>query len=255
MSFEPRPPCNAREAPVLNSLRPDEERYARRMARIARWDRPIESRGQRLRAWANMLLVDHGIFRLAYLNAHKVTPRLWRAAQPAPGQIAWFARQGVKTIVNLRGGREHGAWPLQREACERHGIELVEFVLRSRGAPERETILAAQDFFASLKEPALVHCKSGADRAGFFAALYLLIHEGRPLAEAMRQLSLRYGHFRFAKTGILDAFFETYRVEGEAKGIAFLDWARDIYDPARLEAEFKPGFFSSLLADWLIRRE
>ncbi|WP_414644254.1 fused DSP-PTPase phosphatase/NAD kinase-like protein [Bosea sp. (in: a-proteobacteria)] len=240
---------------MLNSLRPDEERYARRMARIARWDRPIESRGQRLRAWANMLLVDHGIFRLAYLNAHKVTPRLWRAAQPAPGQIAWFARQGVKTIVNLRGGREHGAWPLQREACERHGIELVEFVLRSRGAPERETILAAQDFFASLKEPALVHCKSGADRAGFFAALYLLIHEGRPLAEAMRQLSLRYGHFRFAKTGILDAFFETYRVEGEAKGIAFLDWARDIYDPARLEAEFKPGFFSSLLADWLIRRE
>lgn len=255
MSFEPRQPCDAWGPPVLNRLRPDEERYARRMARIARWDRPIESRGQRLRAWANMLLVDHGIFRLAYLNAHRVTPRLWRAAQPAPGQIAWFASQGVKTIVNLRGGREHGAWPLQREACERHGIALVEFVLRSRGAPERETILGAKDFFATLDEPALVHCKSGADRAGFFAALYLLIHEGRPLAEAMGQLSLRYGHFRFAKTGILDAFFEAYRDEGEAKGIAFLDWARDVYDPARLEAGFKPGFFSSLLADGLIRRE
>ena len=240
---------------MLNRLRPDEDRYARRMARIARWDRPIESRGQRFRAWANMLLVDHGIFRLAYLNAHKVTPRLWRAAQPSPVQIAWFAGQGVKTIVNLRGGREHGSWSLQREACERYGIELVDFVLRSRGAPERETILAAKDFFATLKEPALVHCKSGADRAGFFAALYLLIHEGRPLAEAMRQLSLRYGHFRFAKTGILDAFFDAYRVEGEAKGIAFLDWARDVYDPARLEAGFKPGFFSSLLADGLIRRE
>jgi protein tyrosine/serine phosphatase len=255
MSFEPRPPRDAGKPPVLNRLRPDEERYARRMARIARWDRPIESRGQRLRAWANMLLVDHGIFRLAYLNAHKVTPRLWRAAQPAPGQIAWFASQGVKTIVNLRGGREHGSWPLQREACERHGIALVDFVLRSRGAPERETILAAKDFFETLKEPALVHCKSGADRAGFFAALYLLIHEGRPLGEAMRQLSLRYGHFRFAKTGILDAFFELYRVEGEAKGIAFLDWARDIYDPEKLERSFKPGFFSSLLADRVIRRE
>ena len=71
----------------------------------------------------------------------------------------------------------------------------------------------------------------------------------------MRQLSLRYGHFRFAKTGILDAFFDTYRVEGEAKGIAFLDWARDIYDPQRLESSFRPGFFSSLLADRLIRRE
>ena len=99
---------------MLSRLRPDEERYARRMARIARWDRPIEGRGQRLRAWANMLLVDHGIFRLAYLNAHRVTPRLWRSAQPAPGQIAAFARKGVKTIVNLRGGREHGSWPLQK---------------------------------------------------------------------------------------------------------------------------------------------
>jgi protein tyrosine/serine phosphatase len=255
MSFEPRQPCDTRSPPVLNRLRPDEERYARRMARIARWDRPIESRGQRLRAWANMLLVDHGIFRLAYLNAHKVTPRLWRAAQPAPGQIAWFARQGVKTIINLRGGREHGSWPLQREACERHGIALVDFVLRSRGAPDRETILASKDFFATLKEPALVHCKSGADRAGFFAALYLLVHEERPLDEAMRQLSLRYGHFRFAKTGILDAFFDTYRIEGAAKGIAFLDWVRDVYDPERLEREFRPGFLSSLLADRLIRRE
>ena len=240
---------------MLSRLRPDEERYARRMARIARWDRPIEGRSQRLRAWTNMLLVDHGIFRLAYLNAHRVTPRLWRAAQPAPGDIAWFARQGVRTIVNLRGGREHGSWPLQKEACERHGIKLVDYVLRSRGAPDRETILGSKAFFESLDEPALVHCKSGADRAGFFSALYLLVHEGRPLDEAMRQLSLRYGDFRCAKTGILDAFFEAYRLEGETKGIAFLDWVATIYDPERLEREFKPGLFSSLVADKLIRRE
>ena len=240
---------------MLSRLRPDAERYARRMARIARWDRPIEGRAERLRAWANMLLVDHGIFRLAYLNAHRVTPRLWRSAQPAPGQIAAFARKGVKTIVNLRGGREHGSWPLQKEACERHGITLVDFVLRSRGAPDRETILGAKAFFDGIDEPALVHCKSGADRAGFFSALYLLVHEGRPLDEAMHQLSLRYGHFRFAKTGILDAFFEAYRREGDAKGIPFLDWVATIYDPERLEREFKPGLFSSLVADRLIRRE
>lgn len=240
---------------VLNRLRPDDQRYARRMARIARWDRPLSGRADRLRAWANMLLVDHGIFRLAYLNAHRVTPRLWRAAQPAPTDITWFARQGVKTIVNLRGGREHGAWPLQREACERHGIALVEFVLRSRGAPDRETILGSKAFFESLKEPALVHCKSGADRAGFFSALYLLVHENRPLDEAMKQLSLRYGHFRFAKTGILDAFFEAYAREGDAKGIAFLDWVERSYDPEALERDFKTGFLSSLIADRLIRRE
>ena len=241
---------------MLNRLRPDEERYARRMARIARWNRPIEGSSERLRAWANMLLVDHGIFRLAYLNRHRLGQgKIWRSAQPTPHQLAWFRRQGVKTVVSLRGGREHGSWPLQREACEREGLALVEFVLRSREAPSRETILSAKAFFASLDEPALVHCKSGADRAGFFAALYLLIHEERPLAEAMGQLSLRYGHFRFAKTGILDAFFETYRRDEQAKGVAFLDWVATGYDPERLEREFKPGFLSSLVADRLIRRE
>ena len=158
---------------MLSRQRSDEERYARRMARIARWDRPIESRGERLRAWANMLLVDHGIFRLAYLNAHRVTPSCGVPRSRRRGRSRAFAQLGVKTIVNLRGGREHGSWPLQREACERHGITLVDFVLRSRGAPDRETILGARAFFASLEEPALVHCKSGADRAGFFAALYL----------------------------------------------------------------------------------
>ncbi|WP_332683015.1 fused DSP-PTPase phosphatase/NAD kinase-like protein [Bosea sp. (in: a-proteobacteria)] len=240
---------------MLNRLRRDEDRYARRMARIARWDRPLGGRLDRARAWANMLLADHGIFRLAYLNAHRVTPKLWRAAQPAPGDIAWFARQGVRTIVNLRGGREHGSWQLQREACERHGVALVDFVLRSRGAPDRDTILSAPRFFQGLALPALVHCKSGADRAGFFAALYLLVHEKRPLKEAQAELSFRYGHFRFAKTGILDAFFEAYGREGESRGIAFLDWVAHHYDPERLEREFKPGFLSSLLADRLIRRE
>jgi protein tyrosine/serine phosphatase len=235
--------------------RTDEERYAARMARIARWDRPIRGRADRLAAWSNMLLADHGIFRLAYLNAHKVADGLWRSAQPAPHDIASFAAQGIRTIVNLRGGREHGAWPLEREACEAHGIVLVDFLLRSREAPDKETLLAAPAFFASLTEPVLVHCKSGADRAGFYSALYLLIHEKRPLAEAMAQLSLRYGHFRFAKTGILDAFFAMYAREVAAKGQPFLDWVANDYDPARLAAGFRPGFWSDVLVDRIIHRE
>jgi hypothetical protein len=75
------------------------------------------------------------------------------------------------------------------------------------------------------------------------------------LTEALAQLSPRYGHFRFAKTGILDEFLLTYQREGEPNGIAFLDWVRDHYDPERLEREFKPHALSSFIADRLIRRE
>lgn len=225
------------------------------MARIALWDRPIAGAAGRARAWAHMLLADHGVFRLAYLNRHRVSPKLWRSAQPAPYQLAWFAKEGVRTVINLRGGREHGSWQLQKDACNRHGLELVEFVVRSRGAPDRDTILGAKRFFDSLRYPALLHCKSGADRAGFVAALYLVLHEGQSVSAALSQLSLRYGHLRFAKTGILDAFFERYRVEGEANGIPFLEWVEKRYDPEALEREFRPSFWSDMVVDKIMRRE
>ena len=71
--------------------RPDIERYHARMARIERWDRPLQGGWDRFRAWMNMIFVDHGIFRLFYLNKHSVDGKLFRAAQPWPHQIARFA--------------------------------------------------------------------------------------------------------------------------------------------------------------------
>ncbi len=240
---------------VLNRFLKPEIRYARRMARIARWDKPITGKLGRMHAWANMLLMDHGIVRVIYANRTRVTADLWRSSQPTPRHIAIFAAQGGRTVVNLRGGREHGSWPLEKEACERHGLTLVDFVVRSREAPDRSTILASRAFFEGIAYPVLVHCKSGADRAGLFSALYLLVHEKRSLAEARRQLSMRFGHFRYAKTGILDAFLDAYAREGEAKGLAFLDWAERIYDPDELTRRFRPNFWSTMIADRLIRRE
>ena len=225
------------------------------MDRIARWDRPLAGRWQRLGAWMNMIFVDHGVFRVLYLNRHQVTPAFHRAAQPTGRQVRAMAASGIRTIVNLRGGREYGSWPLERQACDEAGIALHDFVLRSRGAPDRESLLALPAFFESLTYPVLVHCKSGADRAGLMAALYLLIAEKRSAAEAARQLSWRYGHFRFAKTGILDAFIEAFEHDGERRGIGFLDWVRDHYDPAALERDFRPNALSVLLADQVLKRE
>ncbi|MFD2252366.1 uncharacterized protein (TIGR01244 family) [Pseudochelatococcus lubricantis] len=240
---------------MFNRFNKPEVRYARRMARIRRWDAPLEGGWAHLKAYVNMLFVDHGIFRAIYLNRHKVTDRFWRAAQPSPRDIDAIARLGVRTVVNLRGGREYGSWPLERDACERNGITLAEFVVRSREAPSRETVLSAKKFFETLDYPVLVHCKSGADRAGFMAALFLLVHEGRPVEEAVRELSLRYGHFRFAKTGILDAFFELYRQEGAAAGLDFMTWVTTVYEPDKLRARFRPNFWSAFLVDRILHRE
>ena len=240
---------------MFNPFLTPEERWARKLERIERWDQPIGSRGERARAWAHMILADHGIFRLAYLNLHRIAPGLWRSAQPAPHDLAAFARRGFRTVVSLRNGREHGSWQLEKEACQRRGLALERFVVRSREAPDVATILAVKPFFDRIAYPALVHCKSGADRTSFVAALYLLIQEGRTATEALDQLSLRFGHFRHARTGIIDLFFERYRDEGEARGIPFLEWVEHHYDPERLTRDFKPGFWSGLVADRLLKRE
>ena len=69
--------------------------------------------------------------------------------------------------------------------------------------------------------PALIHCKSGADRAGLAAGLALMF-EGGSAAEALGQLALRFGHFSRAPTGVLDAFFLHYQAVAEGR-IGFVD--------------------------------
>lgn len=233
----------------------DDDRGAARAKRIAYWDRPITGRWQRVHAWLNLLFVDHGIIRAFYLNEHTVSDEMKRCAQPSPRDLARLAKGGLRTVINLRGGREQGGWPLQREACQALGLELRELTFRSREAPDRETLLSLPAFFNSLTYPAIAHCKSGADRVGLFSALYLLVHKKRPVAEAKRQLSLRYGHVRLAKTGILDTFLDFYETEGEAKGLSFIDWVRDVYDPEVVRKSFHEGYLASLLVDRIMRRE
>lgn len=101
--------------------------------------------------------------------------------------------------------------------------------------------------------PAMVHCKSGADRAGLAAGLYLLLR-GASAAEALGQLSWRFGHVRRSRTGILDAFFLRYAREAEGRK-PFLDWVREDYDPEALKRDFHADGVASFLNDRVLRRE
>ena len=205
--------------------------------------------------YADMLLVDHGIFRLAYLNRHALSPRAWRSAQPAPHDIRSFARQGIRTILNLRGPRDCGAYRLERRTCAAEGIALVDFGLGSRAAPSKASVHGAAELFDRIAYPVLMHCKSGADRAGLMSVLYLHLKEKLPMAEAVKQLSWRYGHFRDADTGILDAFFDSYLAFDAQTPTPFLEWVDKHYDPDQLKRTFRPNGLGTLLVDSILRRE
>ncbi len=205
--------------------------------------------------YADMLLVDHGIFRLAYLNRHRLGRHAWRSAQPSPGQLSSIAKLGVRTIVNLRGPRVCGGYWLEQDACTRLGLRLVDFQLRSRAAPSKEELFAARDLLSNITYPALFHCKSGADRAGLMSTLYLIAHENVPVKEAVSQLGLKFGHIRQSDTGILDYFFERYLADTVEDGMPFFEWVEKVYDPEELKRTFRSNRWANLLTGTILRRE
>jgi protein tyrosine/serine phosphatase len=203
----------------------------------------------------DLFFVDHHIFRAVYANRHQIAPSVWRSAQPSPAHIAFLARKGIKTIINLRGERNCGSYRLEAEACRRHGIKLVNFQLHSRQAPPVAVIHEARALFNELEYPILFHCKSGADRAGLMGALFMYMKEGRPIEEAVKQLSLKFGHFKSSETGVLDYLFQRYMADSSAEPMTFFEWLETRYDPAEIKRGFKSRGWANLLVNRALQRE
>jgi uncharacterized protein (TIGR01244 family) len=216
---------------------------------------PTPSPGHR--AWLNSLLVDHALLRVSWRNWGVVeSGRLYRSNHPLPWQLRDAQRRlGLKTVINLRGERvDCGSDRLGRAAAAALGLAHIDAPFESRGAPHKDRILRLAEILRTAPEPILIHCKSGADRTGLAAGLWLLL-QGRPPEEAAAQLSLRFGHVRQSRTGILDAFFARFAEARRATGKPFLDWLREDYDEAALRRDFQSRPWADRLVDGILRRE
>ncbi len=210
----------------------------------------------RLVARLDYLWNDHAYLRLGFQNAHWISREMVRTNQPWPFQLKRWKRDGINTIINLRGGFDASFHVLEKYACERLGLTLVNFTVTSRDVPSKAQVLAARDLFETVEYPALMHCKSGADRAGIMAVLYAHFRLGQPIRQAMEQLSPRYLHVRQGLTGVLDYIFELYLAEGETQGLSFVDWVQSPgYDPVKIKADFRANRWGALLTEKVLRRE
>lgn len=216
----------------------------------------LTSRSGRIRAEREMTLGDHGFLRESFQNLHQISDEMWRSNQPNPRQIEEHVRlRGIKTILNLRGPSTRGYYLLEKEACEENGVELIDFQVYSRDTPTTERAFEAKALFDRIAYPAVMHCKSGADRAGLMSVLYMIFRQGEPVSSAVQQLSKKYLHMREGKTGLLDAFFETYlKAETETR-IGFEDWLKTEYDREQVKADFLNSGQGKLRLDWFLRRE
>jgi protein tyrosine/serine phosphatase len=202
----------------------------------------------------DLVWTDHGFLRARFSNFHWIEPDVMaRANQPSPQAVARYAAQGFKTILNLRGKSDTGYYALEREACEKHGIEMIDVRMHSREPPSRVQVNRAKEVFETIKYPAMMHCKSGADRAGVMAVLYKHFKMGLPIKDAVEQLSLRYLHVKQGKTGMIDFFFATYLEQGNGK--SFLQWVDEDYDQKTVKAAFMGEWWANVLTDKILRRE
>lgn len=219
------------------------------------FDGQITSQAGRTRAWVDSLFVDHAVFRLVWTNFREVVPgKVYRCNHPTPARLKWAMRRyRLRTLVNLRGHRQCGSDALSRSTAQAIGLAHVDMAFESRGAPHKDRILRFAQLYKQIDFPMLMHCKSGADRAGLASGLVILF-EGGSAARALKELSWRFGHFRGSRTGILDAFFMRYQADAEGR-LPFLEWVEHEYDEAALKRDFVAGKLASFMTDQVLRRE
>ncbi|MBY6200691.1 tyrosine-protein phosphatase [Maritalea mobilis] len=183
-------------------------------------------------------LFDHAALRAGWHNFKQVAPKLYRSNHPSPRRLRRYAGMGITHVLTLRGGQHVAPYRFEAEACEKHGMTLLQIPLSAQRAPKRARLLSLLDLFEDLDAPMLVHCKSGADRTGLAAAMYLIAKHDVPAAEAKRELSLARLHAKWSKAGVLDLFLAD-AAEAEARGVPLRQWIETEYDQEETNRRFR----------------
>jgi protein tyrosine phosphatase (PTP) superfamily phosphohydrolase (DUF442 family) len=181
-------------------------------------------------------------------NFHVVLPgRVYRCAQLGPGELERTIKSyGIRTVLNLRGHGPAAEW--YHDECRvtaRLDVNQEDVAFSASRMPSTSEVRRLIEVLDRTEYPILLHCRQGADRTGLAAAIALLLQGEGDLGLAVRQLSVRYGHFAVGRAGHLDRFLDLYEDwlaeqcrPHDAK--VFREWAARAYCPAECRCEFEP---------------
>lgn len=197
---------------------------------------------ERRSALRHLMLTDHGFLRAVWTHEFEIAPGVWRSNQPSPRRIESWAARGIRSVLFLRGkDARDGINRLEREACAKHELAFHHVPVAGAVMMAPESLLTLLDCFKSAEKPFVMHCKSGIDRTGFAAFLYLMAETDTRPEIARRQLSFKYLHLNGKRHGILDFMADAFLAANAASGIGLRDWIETEYDPERLTAAYRSG--------------
>jgi protein tyrosine/serine phosphatase len=119
----------------------------------------------------------------AVKNLHRITPQLYRSAQPDAAGMRDIEKLGVKTVLNLRDFNDD-----QKEVL---GTKLrLRVVGMNAWHMDDEEIVRLLAILRRRQDgPFLIHCQHGADRTGVACAMIRIVEQGWSREEAIRELT------------------------------------------------------------------
>jgi len=126
-------------------------------------------------------------------NFGRVTPRLYRGAQPSDEGFRTLQKMGVTIDVNFRDG----VAPAEQREVESLGIKYVQIPWSAASEPSTAQVVQFLDLVRDNPQATVfVHCKRGADRTGTMVAAYRIAVEHEPTSDAVSEMHrYHYAHF------------------------------------------------------------
>ena len=117
----------------------------------------------------------------------------------------------IKSILNLRGEDINGQWYKDElRLSAEHNIKHYDLSISARSPISDYNVQRILKIFKEAPRPILIHCQYGADRSGLVAAMWKVVVDKEPKAEAKKQLSIFYGHIPIGPTAVMDRFFQEW---------------------------------------------
>lgn len=165
-----------------------------------------------------LLLIGFGAYLIAIQVCGNigvvVKDELYRSNQPDADLLLALKKQyGINTIINLRGESVGSKWYDQEvNLAKILKIDHIDFEMSANHQLGLDEIDHLITMMKNAAKPILIHCKSGSDRSGLAAALYLAAISGENAELAQQQLSIIYGHFGIplSSTYAMDRSFDDF---------------------------------------------
>jgi len=189
-----------------------------------------------------ILILSLGLyFFLTRKNLHLIPgngklPVIYRSAQPSPADLKKLvAEKGIDTVLILRLRRKNEKWAGKEiKAAKDLGLDLHFCGFPEDSLPNKARMLEILNVLDNAKKndsTLLIHCRAGADRTGFVAAIAQMYLYGFGFDKAMKSLSWRYGHIPKPNSPIERVLqeYELYSTQMD-----FRSWVEEYYEAQKI---------------------